>query len=104
MPIVQWGKIRIRLRITGSAGTVGLEFARPGRDIKPNTTGLAFVYTVDQHAADATAWVSDTELSLEITDTEHQGENWLKITLSATDDGAVLDFLDISGELLGLYH
>ncbi len=103
VPIVQWGKIRIRLQVTGADGTLGVEFCRPARN-KVASTGLALVYGEDQPAIDASAFVDGVELSLEITDTEHQGENWLKLTLSATDDGAVLDFLDISGELLGLYH
>lgn len=101
VPVVQWSSIRTRLRITGSAGTIGLEFARPARQKPPNTDGTAFVYTEDQPAADGTAWVDGTELSLEITAAEHQGENWLKVTLSPTDDGAVLDFFDISGVNIG---
>ena len=101
VPIVQWSSIRVRLRITGSAGTIGLEFARPAREKGPNTDGTAFVYTVDQPAVDATAWVDGVELSLEISAAEHQGENWLKVTLSPTDDGAILDFFDISGVNVG---
>lgn len=101
VPIVQWSSIRIRMRITGSGGSIGLEFARPARQKKPNTSGLAFVYTVDQPSVDGTSWVDGTELSLEITAAEHQGENWMKVTLSPTDDGAVLDFFDISGVNIG---
>jgi hypothetical protein len=103
VPIVQWGKMRIRLQVTGADGTLGVEFCRPARNRVPST-GLAFIYGEDQPAVDASAFADGVELSLEITATEHQGENWLKLTLSPTDDGAVLDFLDISGELLGLYH
>jgi len=103
VPIVQWGKMRIRLQITGADGTIGVEFVRPARD-RVVATGLALVYGEDQPGVDGDAWVDGVELTLEITVVEHVGENWLKLTLSPTDDGAVLDFLDISGELLGLYH
>ena len=106
VPIVQWGQMRIRGRITGAAGVMGFEFARPNRAIDPALlpgASEAFVYTVDQPAINGTAWVDGVEFSLEITATEHQGENWLKITLNPAA-AAVIDLLDISGELLGLYH
>jgi hypothetical protein len=89
------------MRITGSDGVLGVEFARPARDKEPNTDGLAFVYTVDQPDTNGLGWTDGSEISVEITAAEHQGENWLKITLSPTDDGAVLDFFDISGVNLG---
>ena len=104
VPIVQWSSIRIRGLITAQAGTIGVEFARPARNVDPAAPTDAFVYTADLPAIDATAWVAGTEFSLEISATEHQGENWLKLTLDAAVDGATVSFLDISGVLLGLYH
>ena len=106
VPIVQWGDMRIRGKIDGAAGTVGLEFARPKRQLDPALlpgASEAFVYTVDQPGADGTAWVSTIEFFLDITAAEHAGENWLKITLDPAG-GAVIDFFDISGTLLGTYH
>ncbi len=106
VPIVQWGQIRIRGRITGSTGTMNFEFARPNRAVDPaQLPGFshAFVYTVDQPAIDGAAWADGVEFSLEITAAEHQGENWLKIRL-VPGDPAVIDFFDVSGELLGTYH
>jgi hypothetical protein len=104
VPIVQWGKIRIRMRITGADGVLGAEFTRPARDKEPNTDGLAFVYTIDQPDTNDLGWTDGAEISVEITELEHHGENWLKISLAAEASNAVIDFLDISGELLGLYH
>lgn len=106
VPIVQWSQMRIRGRITGAAGAIGVEFARPNRAKDPAAlpgAAVAFVYTVDQPAIDGTAWVDGAEFSLEITAAEHQGENWLKITLNPAA-AADIDFFDISGELLGTYH
>ncbi len=106
VPVVQWGQIRIRGRITGAAGVMGFEFARPNRALDPAAlpgASVAFVYTVDQPAIDGTAWVDGVEFSLEITAAEHQGENWLKITLNPAA-AADIDFLDVSGELLGTFH
>ncbi len=105
VPIVQWGSIRIRGQITGAAGAIGLEFARPAREIDPASLpagpAVAFVYGVDQPAADGTAWVDGAEFSLEISEAEHQGENWLKITLNPAD-ASDIDFFDVSGVNLGL--
>ena len=103
VPVVQWGSMRIRLRITGAAGILGFAWARPARQHAPNPPQTAFVYTVDGPAINGGAWVDGVELSLEITDVEHQGENWLRIRLDAAGDCAV-DFCDISGELFGTYH
>ncbi len=105
VPIVQWGSIRIRGQITGAAGAIGLEFARPARELDPAAlpgASEAFVYTVDQPAADGTAWVDGVEFSLEISAAEHQGENWLKVTLDPAA-GADIDFFDVSGVNLGLH-
>ena len=106
VPIVQWSQIRIRGRITGAAGAMGFEFARPNRALDPAQlpgASVAFVYGVDQPSIDGSPWVDGVEFSLEITAAQHQGENWLKITLDPAG-AAVIDFLDVSGELLGLYH
>ncbi len=106
VPVVQWGQMRIRGRITGDDGFIGVQFARPNRALDPAAlpgASEAFVYTVDQPAINGTMWNTATEFSLEITAAEHQGENWLKISLDP-DDAAVIDFFDISGELLGTYH
>ncbi len=105
IPIIQWGSIRIRTRITGAAGVLGFEFVRPAQNRNPDqaTSLEAFPYTVDQPAIDTTAWVDGVELSLEITDTEHQGENWLMITATAAALCNV-DFMDISGVNLGLSY
>jgi len=103
VPIVQWSSIRVRGRIDGAAGVLGFEFARPNRAGIPGAETAPFVYTVDQPAIDATAWVDGVEFSLEISAAEHQGENWLKITLDPAD-GSDVDFFDISGVLLGTYH
>ncbi len=101
VPIVAWGSIRIRGQITGAAGVIGLQFARPARQKDPGDLPNALIYGVDQPAVDATAWVDGAEFSLEITAAEHQGENWLKITLNPAG-AAGIDFLDISGVNLGL--
>jgi len=106
VPIVQWGDMRIRGRMTGNGGTVGLKFARPKRQLDPALlpgASEAFVYTLDQPAADGTAWFSAVEFFLDITAAEHAGENWLKITLDPAA-GGVIDYFDISGTLLGTYH
>ena len=106
VPIVQWDDIRIRGRMGGSGGTVGLEFARPKRQLDPAAlpgAAEAFVYTEDQPAADGTAWFVGVEFFLDISATEHVGENWLKITLDPAGAG-VIDYFDISGTLLGTYH
>jgi len=105
VPIVQWSSIRIRGRIDSDSGVLGFEFARPARQGIPGAETEAFVYTVDQPAIDGTAWADGVEFSLEITASEHQGENWLKITLDPDGGGGVeVDFFDISGVLLGTYH
>ena len=101
VPIVQWGGIRIRGQITGAAGAIGLEFVRPARQKDPGDLPNALVYGVDQPAVDGTAWVDGAEFSLDITEAEHQGENWLKVTLNPAD-AADIDFFDISGVNLGL--
>ncbi|MCK5653190.1 MAG: hypothetical protein KAJ42_17515 [Gemmatimonadetes bacterium] len=104
VPIVQWSSIRIRGQITGAAGSMGFAFARPNRALDPAQlpgASNAFVYTVDQPAIDATAWVDGAEFSLEISEAEHQGENWLRITLDPAA-GADIDFFDVSGVNLGL--
>ncbi|MCK5652041.1 MAG: hypothetical protein KAJ42_11715 [Gemmatimonadetes bacterium] len=106
VPIVQWGQMRIRGRITGAAGVMGFEFARPNRALDPAAlpgASEAFVYTVGQPGIDGTAWVDGVEFSLEISAGAHQGENWLKITLNPAA-AADIDFFDVSGELLGTYH
>lgn len=103
VPVVQWGQMRIRLRITGDTGILGFHFARPARQHAPAGPQAAFVYSVDQPAINGTGWASGVELSLEITAAEHQGENWLRIRLDAAG-ACVVDFIDISGELLGTYH
>jgi hypothetical protein len=99
-PIVQWRQMRLRLRITGAAGVVGFEFARPHREIAPGSPPAAFVYTAAQPAIDATAWVDGVELSLDVSAAEHHGENWVKITLTAAA-ACVVDFIDIMGDLHG---
>ena len=101
VPIIAWGSIRIRGRITGAAGAIGLEFVRPARQKDPADLPNALVYGVDQPGVDGTAWVDGAEFSLEITAAEHQGENWLKVTLNPAD-AADIDFFDISGVNLGL--
>ena len=106
VPIVQWSDMRIRGEITGAGGAVGLEFARPKRQLDPALlpgASEAFVYGLDQPAADGTAWFSGVEFFLDITAAEHVGENWLKLTLDPAG-AATLLFLDISGTLLGTYH
>lgn len=104
IPIVQWSSIRIRGQISAQAGTVNAEFVRPARNPDPSDPTQAHVYGSDQPAVDGTAWLAGTEFTLEITATEHQGENWLKVTLTPDVDGATVDFFDISGVLLGTYH
>jgi hypothetical protein len=104
IPVVQWSSIRIRGRINTQAGAIGVQFVRPARNPDPASPNNAFVYTADQPAINATAWVAGTEFSLEVSAVEHQGENWLKITLTPSVDGAVVAFFDVSGVLLGTYH
>lgn len=104
VPIVQWGSIRIRGQISGGAGVIGVEFARPAREIDPDqlpAISTELVYTVDQPAINGTAWVDGVEFSLEITAVEHQGENWLKLHLNPAGTSSI-DFLDVSGVNLGL--
>ncbi len=115
VPIVQWSSIRIRTRVTGGFGELKAQFARPARNrpplgeplavIDPQGDDKAFIYSLDQPAIDATFLGNGTEVSLEIPASEHIGENWLKLSVSTNDpDNTVLDFCDISGVLLGLYH
>ncbi len=112
VPVVQWGAIRIRGRITGGAGTVGILFARPRIQLDPAflpDTERSFTYTsATQPAVQTTPWVDGVEFSVEITADEHVGENWLRIQLNPSGGGGGpsqdIDFLDVSGELLGLYH
>jgi hypothetical protein len=103
VPIVQWHQHRLRLRITGAAGTVGVEFGRPHREIAPGSPPDGFVYTVAQPAVNGTAWVDGVELALSVTGAEKHGENWLRVTLTAAA-AVVVDFCDISGDLHGLGH
>ena len=106
VPIVQWSNIRIRGRVNGTGGVMGREFDRPNRALDPallQGASEAFVYTVDQPADDGTAWFAGTDFVLEITAAEHQGENWLKITLDSSGGGDLV-YLDISGTLLGTFH
>jgi len=107
VPIVQWSQMRIRVRLTGGSGVLGVNFARPNRALDPALlpgAAEAFVYTVDVPAIDGTVLVDGVEQALEISAAEHQGENWLRVTLGSFTNGGALDFLDISGELLGTYH
>ena len=114
VPIVQWSSMRIRLRMDDDFGELIARFARPARNKNPLGEPLAmdgqadedaFVYTVDQPSIDETFLTGGVELSLEIPDTEHIGENWLKLIVSVREPATTtLDFCDISGVLLGLYH
>lgn len=115
VPIVQWGSIRIRVKQTGDFGELKAQFVRPARNknplgepllvVDPQADDKAFFYELDQPAIDATFLGNGTEVSVEIPASEHIGENWLKLSVSTRrPDLAVLDFCDISGVLLGLYH
>ena len=115
IPIVQWGSIRIRVQQTGEFGELKAQFVRPARNrnplgepfpaFDPQGDGLAFFYELDQPTIDATFLSNGVEESLEIPASEHIGENWLKLSVSTRrPDLSVLDFCDISGVLLGLYH
>jgi hypothetical protein len=103
IPVVQWHQFRLRLRITGAAGVVGIEYARPHREIAPGSPPDSFVYATGQPAVDGTAWVDGVELALSITGLEHHGENWIRLTLTAAG-ACVVDFCDVSGDLHGLGH
>ena len=106
VPIVQWSNIRIRGRITGNATFMGFEFARPNRALDPALlpgASEAKTYNEDQPAIDGNASADGVEFSFEITAAEHQGENWLKITLNP-DGAGDIDFFDVSGTLLGTFH
>lgn len=104
VPIVQWGQMRVRVRLDGADGALTLQFVRPARD-RVVATGLAEVYTVDQPAVvGPTVLAAGVEQSLEITAAEHIGENWLKVSVDSEASNAVIGILDISGELLGTYH
>ncbi|MCK5653189.1 MAG: hypothetical protein KAJ42_17510 [Gemmatimonadetes bacterium] len=113
VPIIQWGGIRIRVQQTGEFGELKAQFVRPARDraplgqppavVDPQADDKAFFYTLGQPAIDATFLGNGTEVSVEITASEHQGENWLKVSVSTRrPDLSVLDFCDISGVLLDL--
>ena len=112
VPIVQWSSIRIRGQITGGAGTVQILFARPSRELDPaflaSDLRREFVYSQAQPAVQTTPWVDGVEFSALITAAEHVGENWLRIQLNPSGGGGGpsqdIDFLDVSGVLLGLYH
>lgn len=103
IPITQWSSIRIRGQITGAAGTLNAEFVRPRANPSASDPLLPTVYGADQPSIDGTAWVDGTEFSLEITATEHQGEGWLLVSLTAAG-ACEADFLDVSGVLVGNYH
>ena len=64
----------------------------------------AFGQPADSH----TRWSGGVEVSVLVTAAERVGENWLRIVLNPSGGGGgpaqVLDFLDVSGTLLGLYH
>ncbi len=80
-------------------------FARPARQLDPGDLpgeSNAFVYGVDQPGIDGTAWADGVEFSLEISEAEHQGENWLKILLDPAG-AADIAFFDVSGVNLGLH-
>ncbi len=113
VPIIQWGGIRIRVQQTGDFGELKAQFVRPAREkaplgqpapaFDPQADDKAFFYTLGQPAIDATFLGNGTEVSVEITASEHQGENWLKVSVSTRrPDLAVLDFCDINGVLVGL--
>lgn len=109
VPVVQWGAIRIRGRLTGGTAILDVKFARPNRAIDPATLGFgtgpqAFTYGVDIPAIDGTVLADGVEFSLDIPAAEHQGENWLRVKLDSMTKSDALDFLDVSGELLGTYH
>ena len=108
IPIVQWGQIRIRGRITGGGGSMQFQFVRPARQRASPGSTFARIYGFAQPAIATSAWADGVEFSLLITAAEHVGENWLRIALNPSGGGGgpaqVLDFLDVSGTLLGLYH
>ncbi len=115
VPIPQWSSIRIRVEIDDDFGELLARFARPARNKNPlgepsplldgQADDEAFIYTLDQPAIDETFLTGGSELSLEIPATEHIGENWLKLVVSVREPATtVLNFCDISGVLLGLYH
>ena len=111
VPVVQWGAIRIRGRITGGDGTVQILFARPKIQLNPAflpDTERSFIYPTDQPAVQTTFWTDGVEFSATITAAEHVGENWLRIQLNPSGGSGGpsqdIDFLDVSGVLLGLYH
>ncbi len=122
VPIVQWCGIRLRARVTGATiSYLTAQFCRPARQkaplgeplivVDPNADETAYIYTIDQPSIEETFLGDGTEVSLEIAcgitngGPEHIGENWLKLTVSTDEpDNAVLDFCDISGELLDLHY
>ena len=108
VPIVQWGQIRIRGRITGGGGSMQFQFVRPARQRASPGSTFARIYGFAQPAIATSAWADGVEFSLLITAAEHVGENWLRITLNppggAGGAAQEIDFLDVSGTLLGLYH
>ncbi len=112
IPVVQWGQIRIRGRITGGVGTVQILFERPNRALDPVLVAAdlrrELTYSLGQPAVQTTPWSDGVEFSVLITAAEHVGENWLRIQLNPSGGGAGpaqdIDFFDVSGTLLGLYH
>ena len=115
VPIVQWSSIRIRVKITGQFGEIRTQFVRPARNKAPlgepfpaedpQADDKAFFYSLDQPSIDELFLTEGQEFSLEISASEHVGENWLKLNVSTENPAiTVLDFCDISGVLLGLYH
>ncbi|MCK5652040.1 MAG: hypothetical protein KAJ42_11710 [Gemmatimonadetes bacterium] len=115
VPIVQWSGIRIRVKITGQFGEIRTQFVRPARNVAPlgepfpaedpQADDKAFFYTVAQPSIDETFLSDGVEFLFDIPPSEHIGENWLKLNVSTENPAiTVLDFCDISGVLLGLYH
>ena len=113
VPIIQWQGIRIRVQQTGDFGELRAQFVRPAREkgplgeplvaLDPQADDKAFFYTLGQPAINETFLGNGTEESVEITASEHQGENWLKLSVSTRDpDLSVLNFCDVSGVLVGL--
>lgn len=106
VPVIQWANIKLRVRISGTTGTITAEFGRPARQTavlgQQNSANLpAFVYANDQPAAGAVALADGIENELDVTAAEHAGENWLRVTIDPVAAGTI-DFCDISGVLLGL--
>lgn len=99
VPINQWGAIRNRILITGGNATLNWLFGRvtKGAAGTDNPDIVAYGAAVDQPAIDGTLITGGVEVGLEVTDAEHQGEEFAVVTLDSLTADVTVSFFDITG-------